>query len=309
MDKVTIVIPTYNDENYIRDAINSVLVQRNHDWQLIIVNDKSTDKTSEIINGYANCFPNKIKVIENPENKGVGWSRFYGICQTHTKYITFLDSDDIITPDYIEKSLELAEQHDSDVVYTSFTIWWPEQNKRAVIDSGNFLLQGEATPQMHFKEQMKFLTGKLFKTELLKKIPWSKKRIGEDVQTLFFATYEADKVRTSSYSGYIHRYRTNSLLADAPFFFCYCHSTMAEIEMLEYLENKHDEKIYKYVIVNGWNNFQKALRIENDSKLGIDATGKHKNQDSKEEWEYIKKWYNERLHIINTFILEENLSK
>lgn len=288
---ITVIIPTYNNEDTISRAINSVIAQTFTEWQLIIVNDCSTDNTLNIINEYVEKYPEKIKVISNKVNQGVGVSRLNGIKKTKTKYITFLDSDDYLREDFLEMNYKLAQEKDYDVVYTSFGIEYDHPQIKGEklfqsIPSGELDMSEEATPQLHFIQQMKFLTGKLFKTDLVRSIPWSTKRIGEDVQTLFFATYMANRVRSSNYVGYIHVFRENSLLADAPKFLCFCHSTLAEFEILEFLYERKDWKLFDYLMQNNYNNYEIAKNA-----IIMGAYDKDDMMKNKKEWETIQKWY------------------
>ena len=296
---ISIVIPSYNNEDTIGRAIESVIKQTFPYWKLIIVNDCSTDNTLKIVNEYIEKYPEKISVISNKKNMGVGVSRLNGINKCDTKYITFLDSDDYLREDFLQVNFELAQEKDYDVVYTSFGIEYDHPQIKGeklyqAIPSGELDMSGEATPQLHFIQQMKFLTGKLFKTDLIKRTPWSKKRIGEDVQTLFFATYLADKVRSSNYVGYIHVFRPNSLLADAPKFLCYCHSTLAEFEILEFLYERQDWKLFDYLMLNNFNNFNIAKNA-----IIMGAYDEEDLLNNKKEWKYIQNWFKTHNNYIN----------
>lgn len=87
---ISIIIPVYNNEKYLSDSINSVLQQRSKDWELIIVNDGSTDRTGKICDEYAKK-DNRIKVIHT-QNYGPADARNIGIQNANGKYCIFLDS-------------------------------------------------------------------------------------------------------------------------------------------------------------------------------------------------------------------------
>lgn len=91
MVKVSVIIPTYNRLPMLKEAIHSVLDQDFEDFELIVVDDGSTDGTSDEIRRYGG----RVKLIQNNENKGVSFSRNRGILQSKGKYIAFLDSDDL----------------------------------------------------------------------------------------------------------------------------------------------------------------------------------------------------------------------
>ena len=92
--KVSVVMPAFNSERYICDAIASVRNQTFDEWELIVVDDCSTDGTYEKLCEYCKSFKGNAKVVRNEKNQGPGLSRNHGIKEANGKYIMFLDSDD-----------------------------------------------------------------------------------------------------------------------------------------------------------------------------------------------------------------------
>lgn len=279
---ISVIIPAYNSSSFIKRAVDSVLNQIYTDLELIIVDDCSTDDTYEICKAYTDP---RIRVVKNEVNQGAGVSRQVGLREAKGEFITFLDSDDFLMPDFLSVSMLLQQQHNSDVVYTSFTIMYP-QGLRQVIPAGDFIMENSATVQCHFNSKLKFLTGKLFRRELLDKVHFSNKRVGEDVQTLFYATYLADRVRSSSYSGYVHVFREGSLLANAPHFFCYCESTKTSFEILEFLDEHNEKEIFNYILASEYNNFTLVKQAIKDGKFD-----KAEVQKNRQSWTEIKNWF------------------
>lgn len=101
-------MPAYNGEKYIGKAIESILCQTYDNFELVIVEDASTDKTLDIIKEYSD---ERIVLIQNSENKGIAFSTNLGIDQSHGKYIALLDDDDMATPERLEWQLEYMEEH------------------------------------------------------------------------------------------------------------------------------------------------------------------------------------------------------
>ena len=114
-DLVSIVMPSYNTEAYISDSINSILAQTHTDWELIIVDDCSTDHTEEIVAGF--CDP-RIRFIKNETNSGAAISRNRALREAKGKWVAFLDSDDIWLPEKLERQLSLAEETGALFLYT-----------------------------------------------------------------------------------------------------------------------------------------------------------------------------------------------
>jgi len=115
---VSVIIPCYNQAEYLRDAVESVVNQTYKDWECIIVNDGSPDNTSEIANRLINEYKQfNIKLLEK-ENGGLSDARNAGIAISGGKYILPLDSDDKIAPTYLEETVAVLEKNpDYDIVY------------------------------------------------------------------------------------------------------------------------------------------------------------------------------------------------
>ncbi|MCX2583709.1 glycosyltransferase family 2 protein [Pedobacter sp. MR22-3] len=91
---VSIIVPCHNSAKFITATLNSVIAQNYTSWELIIIDDKSSDDTCTIVEKFANQH-NNIQLIRLPENKGVSHARNLGMAKAGGKYIAFLDSDDI----------------------------------------------------------------------------------------------------------------------------------------------------------------------------------------------------------------------
>ena len=110
MSKVSIILTSYNYEKYIKDAVNSILNQTISDWELIIVDDNSTDNSLDIIMEFVNI-DSRIQVIRNCENLGLKNSIQTGILAATGEWIAFLESDDLWEKKYLEKKLEIADEY------------------------------------------------------------------------------------------------------------------------------------------------------------------------------------------------------
>lgn len=108
---ISVIIPVYNSEKYVGRCIESVQAQTYTDWQLILVDDGSKDKSLEICHEYAGS-DTRIRVIHQ-ENAGPGIARNVGLEYANGKYVVFIDSDDYIEKEYFQ----LLSEHDEDVVY------------------------------------------------------------------------------------------------------------------------------------------------------------------------------------------------
>jgi len=146
---VSVIIPTYNRAAFVCEAINSVFSQTFKDYEVIIVDDGSTDNTKEVLNSYCR----NIKYVFQ-ENQGASAARNTGLKQSKGNYIAFLDSDDMWLPSKLQKQVNILDRHENvGLVYSNI----------AYCDElGN--IQSVAS-----KSKM-FLSGYLFKEVLLRKV-------------------------------------------------------------------------------------------------------------------------------------------
>ena len=117
--KVSIVLPTYNGEKYLSSSIQSILKQTFQDWELIVVNDCSTDQTPDIIKKYIEK-DNRIKVINNESNQKLPKSLNIGFSQATGKYLTWTSDDNEYYPDALNKMYHFLENNtDIGMVYAN----------------------------------------------------------------------------------------------------------------------------------------------------------------------------------------------
>ena len=119
-DLISIIMPAYNCEKYIDEAIGSVCNQSYSNWELIIINDASNDKTVNIAEKYVNEREN-VYLINNDEKSGPAKSRNKGIEMAKGRFICFLDSDDFMLPDKLSKQTEFSLKNGYGFTYTNYS--------------------------------------------------------------------------------------------------------------------------------------------------------------------------------------------
>jgi glycosyltransferase involved in cell wall biosynthesis len=129
-DVVSIVMPSYNTGAYIAESIRSVLEQTYTDWELLIVDDCSTDDTVEVIRSFDDP---RIVLLQNETNSGAALSRNYALREAKGRWIAFLDSDDLWEPDKLEKQLSFMKTYGYAFSFTDYRIclngtWMPYIN-------------------------------------------------------------------------------------------------------------------------------------------------------------------------------------
>lgn len=112
MSRVSIITASYNYEDYIKETIESVINQTFQDWEMIIVNDGSTDNSVNLIKEYYQK-DSRIKLYQhkNGINKGLAETLQLGISKANSEWLAFLESDDTIEPDYLERKFEIAKKY------------------------------------------------------------------------------------------------------------------------------------------------------------------------------------------------------
>ena len=116
---VSIITPVYNSEKYISTTIDSVIAQTYENWELILIDDGSIDKSVEIINSYIKR-DNRISLLRNENNSGPAISRNKGIKAAKGSYLTFIDADDIWMPSFLSISLNFVESNNYNFVFSSY---------------------------------------------------------------------------------------------------------------------------------------------------------------------------------------------
>ena len=117
---VSIVMPSYNTGKYIKESIESVLAQTYDNWELIIVDDCSTDNSDEIIKLF--LYDSRIRYFKNEVNSGAAVSRNKALREAKGKWIAFLDSDDLWHPQKLEKQIAFMEENGYKFTYTDYRI-------------------------------------------------------------------------------------------------------------------------------------------------------------------------------------------
>lgn len=118
---VSVVMPAFNAEATIVSAIKSVCAQTMTDWELIVIDDGSTDETCRIVRRMAREDA-RIRLLYNGENRGTAYSRNRGLALSRGAYVALLDSDDLWRPEKLARQIALAEKTGADLIYSSYGI-------------------------------------------------------------------------------------------------------------------------------------------------------------------------------------------
>ena len=124
--RVSCIIIFLDEERFLGEAIDSVLAQTVSDWELILVDDGSTDRSEEVARSYVEAHPHRVRYVTHPgrENRGMSASRNLGLRHATGEYIAFLDGDDLWLPDKLAHQLGLFERHPQAGMVCGATLYW-----------------------------------------------------------------------------------------------------------------------------------------------------------------------------------------
>lgn len=287
---ISVIIPTHNNEDTIETAINSVLGQSYRDYEIIVVNDKSTDKTIDKLMPYFSILDTRLTILNNDKNVGPGESRRRALQVAQGEFVFFLDSDDHINPDCLEGLRIIQRQQDADIVYAPVHIVYPANlaNHNYTQKMEDVVMTGEGRLALQVTDdQMKFVTGKLFRRSLFDKFDFSSRRVGEDVEALFLACYFATTVRSTSFCGYNHVFREGSVLANKPLFYRYCINAEVSQTLIDFLDEHNENEMRDFFLIRAMAYHRDMKKKMKDPKI-VDPVDVKKN---KKLWNKVCDWY------------------
>lgn len=211
MVKISIIVPVYNSSKYLEKCFDSIRNQTYTDFEVIVINDGSTDCSGEICDKYA-TLDNRFKIIHK-ENGGVSQARNIGIDNAHGEYITFIDSDDWIDVDYLQKFI-VAVDPNCDLIVSGIVCNYSNGSLKILnIENNSFLSNNAYKLHQLIKSRLYFgPCNKLYKTEIIRqnriKFP-DNISYGEDRIFNYEYIRYVKHIQTLNYSGY-HYYKPES---------------------------------------------------------------------------------------------------
>ena len=254
MSKVSIIVPVYNVEKYLRKCIDSLINQTLNDIEIICINDGSTDKSLEILKEYKNR-DSRI-ILLNQENSGQSIARNNGIKKAAGEYLGFVDPDDWIDLDYYEKLYNAASTNDTDIAVGGIIrVTGIKKKKFLNFEKETLTDNTKLKFELCDVPEKSYIWNKIYKTQKLKEInlKFEEGRIFEDCiftpQALFFL----GKMVTVPNTYYYYLRRNNSTVkqrsqkanADS----IYAHKKASEFIKEHNIEiSSHEPKTYRFKI-------------------------------------------------------------
>lgn len=207
--KVSVVIPSYNADKFLHILLDSLLQQTNNNFEIIIIDDGSTDNTSQVANDYANstCIP--IKLIQQ-SNKGVSSARNAGLLAANGEFCIFIDSDDYVSPTFIEKLLMRQSETNADLVYCGFI----RENPKSMAMLPTNFAEGNLLLQRIKREVLFHAGGVLIRRDILIKNEIffdTQLRLGEDLLFMYMLLSKYSAFAVKEYL-YHQTYRSDSVM-------------------------------------------------------------------------------------------------
>lgn len=219
-ETVSIIIPVYNCEKYIRQCVDSVINQTYHDLEIILIDDGSTDKSLQILEEYYNL-DNRVKIVHQ-KNQGLSASRNQGLVIAKGKYIFFLDADDFLATDQIEVLYRSVKKNDADVAISTYINFNDTTATYLFHVVEKDYYEETYTPielmskKYHSDDRGYLITlttawGKLFKRSLFKNVLFPVGKTAEDDLTIWKVFLLANKINYINKGLYIYRLREGSI--------------------------------------------------------------------------------------------------
>lgn len=215
MPTITVIVPVYNVEPYLRQCIDSILAQTYRDFELILVDDGSPDNCGAICDEYARR-DSRIRVIHQ-ENGGLSAARNAGIDSATGEYIAFVDSDDVILGTYLEKLLNVALAQQADISVCGMITFADGTTPNLVScqDTSVDMMSGRDACMSIYRMDGRvpiMAWGKLYRASLFNGIRYPAGRIHEDDATTPRVLYNAGRVAITSAQLYLYRQRAGSIM-------------------------------------------------------------------------------------------------
>ena len=262
MGKISIIMPAYNALKTIEVSIQSVINQSYEDWELVVVDDCSNDGTAEVVNEIIE--KNKdldIKLYRNAENRGVAYSRNYGVKVAEGNILAFLDSDDLWTRDKLAKQIKLLENHKSSPVLLftgsafitskdeklDYTLRVPEKIGRQELQKQNVISCSSvlASKELLLKHEFPMTNAPIHEDfvvwiEILKDIPYA---YGIDEPLLIYRVSDSSKSSQKSKAAVMnwntYRYVGLGILESIYYMMCYTIKGLKKWSRIKAQINKH----------------------------------------------------------------------
>lgn len=213
--KVSIILPVFNVEEYLKKCLESILNQTYTNIEIIIINDGSTDRSYEICKKYASI--DDRVVLLNKKNEGLALARKDGFEKSTGDYILFVDSDDYINKDFIEHAINILKNKSIDIILPQIIYKYSINEERFItkLNENKIYHIDEVLKMLIINKDLKdFVWGKIFKRELIESKYFGESRIFEDIDFTHRVILNAKLIQFQPKCEYYYLQREGSLLSN-----------------------------------------------------------------------------------------------
>lgn len=208
-EKISVIVPCYNVENFVEKCIESLVNQTYDNIEIIVIDDKSKDNTYEVLKRLKDKYPDKFTLYQNEENRGLAYTRNFGVSKATGKYIGFIDSDDYIDPDYYSILVEKVINENADLVINDIQLVDEQGEKLGPVNNA---CNGEVTKLNLLNNGLcASACNKLLRKDLLEKYPFLEGKINEDVASIIPIIVKSEKVAYTDKAVYYYVQRSSSI--------------------------------------------------------------------------------------------------
>lgn len=291
---LSVLIPVYNVEPYLRDCLDSVVRQSMKELEIICVDDGSTDGSFQILKEYAQKDP-RVKVIHKEKNEGLLLARKTAVNAASGAYFLFVDSDDYIGPDLCAFAEEITRTESADIIQFGAAVCDSSHDaakaawlKHRITPAPKTLASGEILREAYVnRSYTTTLWGKLYKSDLCKKayqaLPDVYCYAGEDIFTYFYLAYYAQSYKgipTRAYYTYRHGLGiTNAEIMSLEKFEMYCNMS----KLVKFI---HDNLIQESEDSNLWDSYRALTRRVSEDCCRIYAS-RIRPEDKEDAWKLL----------------------
>ena len=274
--KLSIIVPVYNLENYISTTLESLLsIRFSDEYEIIVINDGSTDGSESIIHGYQKKYGQIM--LYSIEHQGVSNARNIGIIRASGDYITFVDGDDTVEPDFFENTIQELNEGGYDFVQGNYRrIDGDNTSYDQFVSEDVVITEKDIMHEKLFgleKLIQNHVWGKVFRAEIIKDTIFDRTiKIGEDLKFVFDVIEKSKKIKLLSCVGYNYIQRNTSAMHVADInryiddlnVFSYCRNNISNKNILLYIERRELLTLlamYAMIAMNGGDNRECYERI------------------------------------------------
>jgi len=206
---VSVIVPCYNVENYVRKAITCLVNQTYKNIEIIVIDDASTDNTYKVLKELEKEYSGKFKLYQNEKNGGLAYTRNFGVKNSTSEYIGFIDPDDYVDENYYEVLVNKLIADDADLVVNDIQLIYENMDKTVDVAK---TCNGEVSKLNIIDNGLcASACNKLLRKDLLLKYPFLEGKVNEDVASIIPIIVHSNKISYTSDVVYYYVQRKNSI--------------------------------------------------------------------------------------------------